>query len=69
MQSSKHLLQGGSVNLAEEQMNLEHQQHKNDIKTMKWSQSEMKNTLTVRKNNLNGINIRVDEAEDQISYL
>ena len=39
------------------------------METIKKDQSEMKDTLTETKNNLQGINSRVDEAENQISNL
>ena len=52
------------MNLGEEQMNLELQHHKKNKKeTIK--KSEMKDILTEIKNNLQGINCRVDEAENQ----
>ena len=37
--------------------------------TIKKNQSEMKDTLIEMKNNLQGINSRVDEAENQINNL
>ena len=37
--------------------------------TTKKNQSDMKNTITEIKNNLQGINSTVDEAEDQIRDL
>ena len=40
-----------------------------DLNSIKKTQSEMKNTLIKMKNNLQGINSRVDEAENQISNL
>ena len=39
------------------------------METIKKNQSEMMNTLTQMKNNLQGINSRVDEAENEISNL
>ena len=42
---------------------------KKDVETRKTNQSEMKATLTEMKNNLQGINSKVDEAENQISDL
>ena len=42
---------------------------KKDIETIKKNQSEMKDTLTKMKNNLQGINSGVDEAKNQISDL
>ena len=39
------------------------------MKTIKKNQSEMKDTLTEMKNNLWGINSRVDEAANHISNL
>ena len=40
-----------------------------DLNSIKKIQSEMKDTLIEIKNNLRGINSRVDEAENQISNL
>ena len=40
-----------------------------DLKNLKKIQSEMKDTLIEIKNNLQGNNSRVDEAENQINYL
>ena len=42
---------------------------KKDMETIKKNQLEMKAILTVMKNNLQGINCRVDKAENQISDL
>ena len=39
------------------------------MKTIKKNQSEIKDTLTEMKNNLQGINSRIDEAENLISDL
>ena len=39
------------------------------VKTTKQNQSELKDTPTKMKNNLQGINSRVDEVENQISNL
>ena len=39
------------------------------METIKKNQSEMKDTLNEMKNNLQGINSRVDEAKNQISNL
>ena len=40
-----------------------------DLSSIKYIQSEMKDSLIEIKNNLQGINSRVDEAENQISDL
>ena len=40
-----------------------------DLSSIKMIQSETKDTLTEIKNNLQGINRRVDEAENQINDL
>ena len=40
-----------------------------DMETIKKNQSEMKDTLIEMKNNLEGVNSRVDEAENPISNL
>ena len=40
-----------------------------DLKTIKNTQSETKDTLTEIKNNLQGNNSRVDEAKNQINDL
>ena len=42
---------------------------KNDIETIKQNQLQMKDILTEIKNNLQGINNRVDEAENKINDL
>ena len=39
------------------------------METIKMNQSEIKDTLTEMKNNLQGINSRVDEAENHINDL
>ena len=39
------------------------------METIKKNQSEMKDTLNEMKNNLQGINSRVDEAKNQINDL
>ena len=41
----------------------------NEIENIKRSQSEIKSTITEMKNTLNGIKGRIDEAENQSSYL
>ena len=46
-------------------MNLELQHHKKKNKKETIKKSEMKDILTEIKNNLQGINCRVDEAENQ----
>ena len=46
-----------------------HQELSEDLNSIKKIQSEMKDTLIEIKNNLRGINSRVDEAENQISNL
>ena len=40
-----------------------------DLSSIKSIQSEMKDTLTEIKNNLQGNNCRIDEAKNQINYL
>ena len=40
-----------------------------DIGNLKKNQSEMKNTITEIKNTLEGTNIKLDKAENHISYL
>ena len=40
-----------------------------DLNSIKKTQAEMKDILTEIKNNLQGINSRVDEAKNQINYL
>ena len=40
-----------------------------DLNSIKMTQSEMKDSLTEIKNNLQGNNSRVDEAENQINDL
>ena len=42
---------------------------KKEIETIKKYQLEIKNTITQMKNTSEGLNIRLDEAEDQISNL
>lgn len=39
------------------------------MKTIKKNQTEMKDTIAKMKNNLQGFNSRVDEAENQVSNL
>ena len=46
-----------------------HKEVSEDLNSIKYRQSEMKDTLIEIKNNLQGINSRVGEVEDQINDL
>ena len=48
---------------------IEKDKHKKDTEAIKKNQSEMENTVTTTKNTLEGINSRLDEAEDWIGNL